>query len=105
MSEGRKIATLEEARLTMIQLSKVYKVAERYRDLLEERCEVVKCTPEDPSANYHLLWMLQEILHNEQQSITKKHRWLGCVQGIIIMKGYTSVQKERDATRDVFDGD
>ena len=52
----------------------------------------------------HLLWMLKEIELNQEQSLTKKHRWLGFVQGVIITKGWTTVLNERDATRDAFDG-
>ena len=46
-----------------------------------------------------------EIAGNDTQSITKKHRWLGFVQGIPIAKKLTTVDTERDFTRDLFNGD
>lgn len=52
----------------------------------------------------HLLWMLNEIENNKEQSLTKKHRWLGYVQGIIIAEKLTTVSEEREFTRPLFDG-
>lgn len=54
--------------------------------------------------DYHLLWMIQEIRHNFEQSDTKKHRWLGFIQGVLISKGYTTVALEREATRYILNG-
>lgn len=52
----------------------------------------------------HLKWMLNEIADNPNQSLTKKHRWFGYVQGLLIVYGFTSVQRERDYTRHFFNG-
>lgn len=52
----------------------------------------------------HLNWMLNELENNHEQSLTKKHRWLGFIQGVVIVYGLTSVQSERDITRAVFSG-
>lgn len=62
---------------------------------LKEGCE---------TEDYHLLWMLQELIHNKEQSETKKHRWLGFIQGVIISKGYSTVTEERLMTRDILNG-
>lgn len=58
----------------------------------------------DETNDLHLLWMLHELLVNESQSITKKHRWIGYIQGVLIMKGYIDVSSERDATRNILSG-
>lgn len=65
---------------------------------------VVKETPEEPLSNNHLAWMLYELMENEAMSLTKKHRWLGYVQGVMVMKGYIDVSTERKATRHIFKG-
>lgn len=52
----------------------------------------------------HLIWMLRQIRYNEEQSLTKKHRWLGFVQGVMTCKGYLTVLEERDLTRPILDG-
>lgn len=61
--------------------------------------------PNDQTGNVHLLWMLQEIELNTKQSLTKKHRWLGYIQCALICRGVTTVNEERDATRELFDGE
>lgn len=67
---------------------------------------VIKIKPmlKDPLNDIHLLWMLSEISFNEEQSETKKHRWLGFVQAIVISKNYTTIKDERDFTRDLLNG-
>lgn len=52
----------------------------------------------------HLLWMLKELQTNRDQSLTKKHRWLGYIQRAVIEQGFTTVQAERDFTRPIFKG-
>ena len=53
----------------------------------------------------HLIWMLVQIQEDESQELTKKHRWLGFVQGVLCYYcGYTTVEDERNFTRDVFAG-
>ena len=84
----------------------------RYQDVL-----ILNMTPDEimnildlkplvgqETSNLHLMWMLQELLDNEEQSLTKKHRWMGCVQGIMIAKGYINVPEERELTRDILNG-
>lgn len=52
----------------------------------------------------HLLWMLNQIMNDGEQSETKKYRWLGFVQGTVISKKYTTVVDERNNTRDILNG-
>ena len=52
----------------------------------------------------HLLWMLNQIMNDGEQSETKKYRWLGFVQGAVISKKYTTVVDERNNTRDILNG-
>lgn len=61
----------------------------------------------DPTSLEHLLWMCEycEPLVRDDghgMSIDKYSRWLGFIQGCIIMHGLTTVQAERDRTRPWF---
>jgi hypothetical protein len=79
-------------------------------NLIERYIFVLQCNDKyvdlgvDKTSDKHLVWMLNEIKNNITQSETKKHRWLGYVQGIMVAKGYLSVDSERDLTRNVFNG-
>lgn len=80
------------------------KIIQRYHDMLTG-CENKGRFPESPYLSHgHLLKMLDEIKNNSTQSPTKKHRWLGYVQHALIVAGITSVDAERDFTRDIFNG-
>ena len=59
----------------------------------------------DETNDIHLLWMLHELTNNTEQSETKKHRWLGYVQGVMTVKGYINVLEERELTRNIFKGE
>ena len=58
----------------------------------------------DETNDIHLLWMLHELTNNTEQSETKKHRWLGYVQGVMTAKGYITVLEEREFTRSILNG-
>ena len=79
-------------------------------NLIERYIFVLQCNDKyvdlgvDKTSDKHLVWMLNEIKNSTTQSETKKHRWLGYVQGIMVAKGYLSVDSERDLTRNVFNG-
>ena len=60
--------------------------------------------PGDETNPIHLLWMLQQITEDETMSQTKRHRWLGYIQGVLVMKGVFTVTEERDYTRPIFNG-
>lgn len=74
----------------------------RYRAMLEKGEEFH--LNEYDNTN-HLLWMLDELESNGDQTLTKKHRWLGYIQHAIISVGLTDVMTERNYTRNIFDGD
>ena len=59
----------------------------------------------DETNPIHLLWMLDQIQNNEEQSITKKHRWLGYIQGVLVCSNVFSVREEREYTRSIFNGE
>jgi len=78
-----------------------------YLDLLDHYREMILEAPDfgtGETSSEHLLWMLDELAGNLEQSATKKHRWLGFIQGCLIAYGVTTVQAERDYTRGVFNG-
>ena len=58
----------------------------------------------DKTSPQHLLWMLNELENNPDQSLTKKHRWLGYIQAFVIAHGITTVEAERNATRLTLNG-
>ena len=58
----------------------------------------------DETNPVHLIWMLQQIKDNSEMSQTKRHRWLGYIQGVLVMKGVFSVEEERGYTRPIFNG-
>lgn len=60
--------------------------------------------PGDETNPIHLIWMLQQIKDDSEMSQTKRHRWLGYIQGVLVMKGVFSVEEEREYTRPIFNG-
>lgn len=58
----------------------------------------------DPTNLEHLLWMCQVCKKNVRDdgkgfTIDKYSRWLGYIQGVLICKGLTTVDEERNQTR------
>ncbi|CAH0447846.1 hypothetical protein SM033_00022 [Vibrio phage vB_VpaM_sm033] len=64
---------------------------------MSERPEYSKSLP-------HLKWMLYMIIMGELSSETKENRWLGYVQCALDFHGLITVESERNATRDIFNG-
>lgn len=61
----------------------------------------------DPTHPEHLLWMCEHCIplirdDGQGMSVDKYSRWLGFVQGCLIMQGWTTVQDERNRTRPWF---
>jgi len=80
-------------------------VAKKYIKLLEEEHNVTYEKDEDnPTSLPHLLWMLYEITLDRYMTHTKKNRWLGYVQGCLVIDGVISVDVERKETRHIFNG-
>ncbi len=77
-----------------------------YPQLLDHYTQLIQSGPEIQGDDYnsaHLLWMIDQ-LRTEAMSLTKKHRWLGFIQGVVIVHGLTQVSQERDFTRAIFAG-
>lgn len=85
---------------------KINKLAYDYRVLIGRVTGVTQ--PHEQPTNRpgyaHLLWMLEQIQKAPALSLTKRHRWLGYVQGVLIERGITTLQAERDSTRGVLNG-
>jgi len=84
---------------------------ERYRNILRDMgVKSVNHTEleiGDPTSFEHLLWMCEhcEPLVRDDglgMSVDKYSRWLGYVQGCLIMHGVTTVEDERNITRPWF---
>lgn len=61
----------------------------------------------DPTSLEHLLWMCEHcepMVRDDGQgmAVDKYSRWLGYVQGCMIMHGLTTVEEERNRTRPWF---
>lgn len=73
-----------------------------YRVMIETKGDVL---PDNGYASKeHLLMMLSKIEKEDHQTLTKRHRWLGYIQGILCAYGLTTVDVERDFTRKIFNG-
>ena len=87
-------------------------IIEKYTDILINKMiesgwyAVLEIKPleGDETNDIHLLWMLHQLLLNKEQSATKKHRWLGYVQGVMTVKSYITVLEEREFTRSILNG-
>lgn len=82
---------------------------ERYRSMCELELSTIPATelkpiPGQEGTPLHLLWMLKELEENKLMSPTKKHRWLGFIQGCLFLKGHFSIDEERNLTRGIFNG-
>ena len=99
-----KFSILKQIKSTIFKTKSRYyfkQICERYIKELDN-CEL----PNVPyQSNYHLKWMLVQILIDEDQSLTKKHRWLGYVQGVLVANFVINVDDERNLTRNLFNGD
>lgn len=73
---------------------------QRYLDILGTKAV---CNPEHPTSHHHLAWMLTA-MGSDEMSETKKHRWLGYIQGCMVSQNLINVEDERNSTRSVFNG-
>ena len=73
-------------------------ITSRYRYMIGN---TALCQPDPGTSLPHLVWMLEEI-EKGSMPMDKQCRWLGFVQGILIERGYTDTQTERDFTRHYF---
>jgi hypothetical protein len=75
----------------------------RYDEILEAQGAEMQHAPEPGTSLGHLRWMLHKIL-NADVIGEQAHRWLGFVQGVMIVQGLTTVTEERNHTRPYFKG-
>jgi len=75
----------------------LHKCAERYRDMM--LAAPVSFPPSDPLWLFNMEFMFG---CRDGLPVPKLCRWLGYIQGVLIARGYTSVEKERDWTRPLF---
>lgn len=87
------------------QPDSVTTVAQHYITLLRQRGVTPQQDPEGGTAHPHLLWMLDMLISDPAMSLTKRHRWLGFIQGCLIKDGILTLAHEREWTRPVFSGD
>ncbi len=75
-------------------------ILDRYDTMLSVYSDKIECSPNPGTGFSHLRWMVQELRSMEDEQ--KSMRWLGFVQGVMIMHNLTTVQIERDFTRPYF---
>ncbi len=84
------------------------KAVNRYRQYLTEKgAKPIEQTDVDPTHLNHLLWMCEHLLKNIRDdgrgfAVDKYSRWIGYIQGVLIARGHTTVNEERDVTRPWF---
>lgn len=76
-------------------------LCKRYIEVLTPLKDIEKDSFEYTSNN-HLIGMCQNILNDNSLPEDKISRWIGFVQGVMTMKGYTTVNTERDFSRPLF---
>lgn len=75
-------------------------IINRYDGMLSVFTQIVECRQQPGTEPCHLRWMLREL--SSFTDAGKAGRWLGFVQGLLIERGLTTVQTERDFTRPYF---
>ena len=86
------------------QFMEINILANDYIKVLEDFGYVQNNIPEGSTEPSHLLWMLYELRVNKDMSETKKHRWLGFIQGCMIKDGFINLCDERTRTRPILNG-
>ena len=54
------------------------------------------------TGSVHLTWMCDTALSETEWTDDKISRWLGFIQGVMIMRGLLNVEEERDFSRPLF---
>jgi hypothetical protein len=57
----------------------------------------------DKTDTPHLRWMIDEIRTNKDMPLDKIARWVGFIQGVMVMREMITVDGERNRTRGIFD--
>jgi hypothetical protein len=66
---------------------------EKLQKLQEQSKKYEACPPMTDTP--HLIWMCDQIIQKAEFSETKAHRWIGYIQGVMTMRGLSSVEHER----------
>lgn len=78
-----------------------------YKGDINEHTEMINALGIAKTDSSHLLWLCDEAMskydtfYNLDGDNSKVNRWLGFIQAVLIMSGATSVDKERDRTREL----
>lgn len=85
-------------------------IAVQYASLLKERLWEFRATDTEPfdsnTGVRHLIWMCEQVVEHtgyvpREWSITKLHRWIGYIQGVMTARGFTTVERERQEYKDL----
>ncbi len=79
------------------QRAATFHMFQRYKEILQNQ----DFDGPDKTSSAHLRWMCDEALGSDYP-IDKLSRWLGFVQGVLIMQNVTTVEAERDYSRPLF---
>ena len=80
-------------------------IAIQYAGLLKERLWEFRSTDTEPRESNtsvrHLIFMCEQVIARtgyvpKEWSITKLHRWIGYIQGVMTVRGFTTVERERN---------
>ncbi|MBL1177639.1 hypothetical protein [Pantanalinema sp. GBBB05] len=79
-------------------------IAQSLKDFIGKRFGCTEGKPNDiPYSLPYLVWMCDKIIENPQWEIDKSSRWIGYIQGVMVARFLTSVERERDRVRNIDD--
>jgi hypothetical protein len=85
------------------------KLRKAHQEMFERYLRLLNVTPQKsdkfPTYDGHLAWMCKQMVMNldePEYPIDKAARWLGYIQGVMVMKKHIDVNVERDFSRPLF---
>jgi len=100
---GVKVMNLKDFLPTPEQ-AVVLKMVDHLREIVGLFTTTPRQEPGNNPSMHHLVWMLDQLQWDSTQSPTKKHRWIGYIQGVLIERGIMDMATERTITRDILRG-
>lgn len=79
-------------------------VLNHYRTIIKNKGDLLPVEGNQYATKEHLLSMLDTLEEDRAQQVSKKHRWLGYIQGTLCAFNLTTVDAEREYTRRIFNG-
>lgn len=76
------------------------KLAERYLDIIDTISS--NTDPLDPTSIQHVKSMCHYIVEHPTMLLDKQSRWIGYIQGVLMVRGHLSMLRERELTRPMF---